>query len=97
MQDTRTGTVIRAHAGCGADVSDFDLLGVHDEQGDGVRRLVLPRLVGMVVAGVGSQAGYDSPGVGGLAARARSRKTRGRPPVISPPTASGAMAESPQL
>ena len=46
-----------APQGGGAQVGVLDLLGVHDEQSDGVRRLVVLRLGRPVVALVGSQAG----------------------------------------
>ena len=53
------------HAGCGTHLGRLDLLGVHDEEGDGVWRLVVSVLIGPVVALVGVQTGDDSPGVTG--------------------------------
>ena len=65
MQDTRTGTVIRVMLGRGAHVGCLDLLGVNDEQGGGVRRLVflMARWNGSSACRV--SGGHDAPGVTG--------------------------------
>ena len=54
-----------AHAGCGAHVGVLDVLGVHNEERGGERRLVVLMLGRPVVALIGVQAGYDSLGMPG--------------------------------
>ena len=63
MHDTKMGWA--AHPGSGAHVGRLDLLCVHDEEGDGVWRLVVLMLVGPLVALIGIQAGNDSLGMPG--------------------------------
>ena len=65
MHATKMGREHPAHPGGGAHVGVLDVLGVHDEQGDGVWGLVFLMLVGPVVALIGVQAGNDSLGMPG--------------------------------
>ena len=76
----------QAHPGRCAHVGCLDVLPVHDEQGRGERGLIVAWRGGPVVPRVGSQAGRHSPGV-----------TRAKLAATTLPTASGAMADSPQL